>query len=132
MIKGSPSFSVDGKFKPNTHPQTAAGERLRTARAREALGVAAPVRVVGRVQRLVQVADQMQQELERGKPLCNRLRGIGQFSAELVDLVDHASVGDARERRATRRVCRVAEARAVLVFAGKLDVDEVPLARPPT
>ena len=46
--------------------------------------------VIGGVERLVQVADEVQQELERQEPL-GRTRGrVAELGRELIDLVDHA------------------------------------------
>ncbi len=59
---------------------------------RSALIVAAAVELVGDVKRLMQIADEMQQELQGEEPLvCSGIQG-GEFGSELIDLIDQTGL----------------------------------------
>ena len=54
--------------------------------------IAASVVVVGAVQWLVRIADQMEQELEREQPFLKVRIRVFQLDCELIDFVHHAGV----------------------------------------
>ena len=81
--------------------------------------------VVGRVQRLVLVADEVEQELEGDQPLLRTRARRREFGRELVDLVDHTVLRGTRARWLIGR--GMTEARGVLIRgAVDLGIDEVP------
>ena len=84
--------------------------------------VAAGVVVVGGVQRLVHVADQVQQKLEGDRPLRRGPR-IAQLRRERVDAVDGAGLRRTEAGRTGTR--RMAEAGRAQVRVIQLDIDEV-------
>src|SRR3954467_13956156 len=84
--------------------------RLATDLYRDA--AAALVAAVDRVERIVQIADQVQQELQRGYPLPLRGVGIFQLRVELVDFVDDTILLGAAARRVPFRKRVAAEAGA--------------------
>ena len=89
--------------------------------------VAAPVVIVGAVQRLVKVADEVQQVDKRQDALGLWRAPIRQLLLELLDLVDLAVLSWPLRRRP---VCRgEAKAGGVQVRVVQLDVGEVPARR---
>src|SRR5581483_4420277 len=81
------------------------------------------------VKRLVQVADEMQKELEREQFFRSGRREAAQLGGELLDLVDDARPGRTGARGFSRRQFRMSLAGGLEVAVGELDVDEVPVAR---
>jgi hypothetical protein len=67
------------------------------------LPISARVMIVGRMKGLMEVADQVQDELQRDNPFLEISSGIGEFCRELLDLIDDAFLGWAiRGNRAGR------------------------------
>ena len=85
--------------------------RVRMPGAARELAIPALIVIVARVQRLVQVADQVQQELKRDAAAPLAGRGILELGVELLDLVDHAVVGRALPRPALPRGRRAGRGR---------------------
>jgi hypothetical protein len=85
--------------------------------------------IVARVQRLVQIAHQVQQELERHEPLFFRGLEILELRVELVDFVDDAVLGRSGRGRYSRGERLPAVAGAGRVHALDLEIDEVPIPR---
>src|SRR5208283_3482660 len=93
------------------------------------LAVAAPVVIVARVQRLVHIANEMQQELQRETPLPLTRAGILKLGGEFVDLVDHAVLRGPFRGIGPRRDLRLTEAGAADVGSRQFEIHEMPAAR---
>jgi hypothetical protein len=68
-----------------------------TTAAADTFSISTSIVIVGRMKGLMEVADQMQDEFQRGQPFLRVGLRIGEFGGELADLIDHASL-----RRAIR------------------------------
>ena len=59
---------------------------------RDVLPIFAGIMIVGRMEGLMQVADQMEDEFQRDEPFFGISFRIGKFGCELLDLIDNASL----------------------------------------
>src|SRR5262252_6011905 len=89
--------------------------------------IAASVVVVGGMQRLVQVSDEVEQELERHKALLRVGARFGKLSGELLDLIEDACWRTVR-CKGVRRQRWAAGASTVDVGIVDLNIDEVPIS----
>lgn len=91
--------------------------------------VATRVMIGDRVHRLMNIADQMQHELQRAQSLLLRRRRVGQHLAKLNQLVDDAH-RIRTQRCGHRRIRRLTpETGLPDVGAASIEIDEVPLPR---
>jgi hypothetical protein len=88
--------------------------------------VPAGIVVVGGVQRLMQVANKVEKELQSQEPLGIAGGGIAELGRELIDLVDHAGLRRAFRSRDARRKRRMAKTRCGKIRLRQFDVHEVP------
>src|SRR5215470_18835638 len=93
------------------------------------LTVAAAIVVVGSVQRLVNIAHEVQQKLESNDLFLLVGSRVRQFCGELLNLVDDAIVGGAVRGRGAGRDGRMTEAGHIEVRRCDLNIDEMPLPR---
>src|SRR4051812_41633043 len=80
------------------------------------------------MERLMQIADEMQEKFERYDLLFRVSGRACQLVRKLLDLVDDAVFFGAKRGRGARRHGRMAETCLIEVRVGDLDVDEVPPA----
>src|SRR5215470_2887034 len=88
--------------------------------------IATTVVVVGGMQRLVQVSDEVEQELERHKTLLRVGARLGKFSGELLDLVEDACWRTVRCNGVRRQRWSAGTSTADIGIVD-LDIDEVPI-----
>jgi hypothetical protein len=93
------------------------------------LVIADTVIVVRAVQWLMQVADEVEEKLQRHDLFFVISGGICQLGGELIDLVNDTVVGRTVRGHGARRDGRMIETGRIEVRSGDLDVDEVPLSR---
>src|SRR5438552_71605 len=89
--------------------------------------VPAGVVIVGCMERLMQVADEVQKELERQELLGGSGGRIAELGCELVDLVNDAGSWRSSGGWRSRREGRMAETGRRKVRLDELDIDKVPL-----
>ena len=65
----------------------------RDTRSGDDFQIPAPVMIVTRVQRLMNVADEVQKKLEREQPFLLARVGVREFRGEFIDFIDHAVFG---------------------------------------
>jgi hypothetical protein len=82
--------------------------------------------VVGGVKWLVQIADEVEKELQRQEVLGSAGGRIAELGRELIDLVNHAGLRRAFRSRYARRKRRMAETRCDKIGLREFDVHEVP------
>lgn len=98
-------------------------------RSGDTFGVAATIIVVGSMQGLMQIADQMEEEFERDDPLLGVRRRTCKLGCEFVDFVQDAIVRWAVEGRGPAGQRRVIKACPIDIGVADFDVDIMPLAR---
>jgi hypothetical protein len=96
-------------------------------RAAREFAIPALIVIIAGVQRLMQIAHQMQQELERHAPFRFRGLGILELDVELIDLVDDAILGGPERGGHSRGKRAPTVAGAGHVHAFDLEIDEVPI-----
>lgn len=96
---------------------------------RHLLPIAAGIVIVGRMKRLVHVADEMHEELQGDQALSRTRCRIAKFCCEFLDFVDNASLRRPARCRHARGQRRMAEASPVEVAAVEFDIDKTPLPR---
>ena len=82
--------------------------------------------MIGGVQRLVQIADEMNQEFQRQQPFRRRRAQTAELRAELFDLVHHAVLSGTLARDLIDRQHRKSIASALQLRMVDFDVDKVP------
>src|SRR5580704_1784005 len=87
---------------------------------------AAPVVMIGGVQRLMEIADEMNQKLEREQALGGRRGGAFELDGKFVDFVHHAILRRSRARQLPCRQCRKSEAGILEIRMIDLDVHKMP------
>ena len=98
-------------------------------RSGDTFGVATTIIVVGSMQGLMQIADQMEQEFERDDPLLGVSRRTCKLGCEFVDFIQDAIIRWTVESRSPAGQRRVIEACLIDIGVTDPDVDIMPLAR---